>query len=516
MPFSIDGMDSKDIAINLEKILPALAKNLYGDDWRISIRELLQNCNDALVPRGSKTTDALRIDVIPDAEERTLTFKNNGIGMSLEEVEKQLATVGASDKRTQIERLIEDGVMDRSALDSIIGSYGIGFLSAFIIADQVEVLTRSQIGDKAGGVRAIFTGETRWYFSRDLNATSGTQIKLKLRQNLIDPSTGSGGLTAQLLNFERLKEEVRRFGDLLPYPIFVHRSPMDFDGDLCNTIKGPWESDPFNTAAFQDYLRARRPNENAPITALSFSFDRIQHGVSAHGLLYFPRVGRNSNSSDEPVSKVELMCRRMFITDDLQSLLPPWATFVCLLVECPDLTPTLDRNKVISHTPSFVALKQALGQKIITVLKNMAQNQPQTFNEIRNEHRLRLYGALYQDYDQSPVGESSFFRSLIDFIPFTVIQRSAPAGEQMTLRKYRDEVSRRQSSRQKSDSKDQLYYLHDAASMGQFRADDRATRSSSNPGNTSSRTFSIESLWPGFFRRSHGRRRHQYSSRRLC
>src|SRR5207237_9792853 len=138
----------------------------------------------------------------------------------------------------------------------------------------------------------------------------------------IEPANGNSGLTSQLLNVERLKQEIRRFTDLLPYPIFVHRTPLDFNGDLSNTIKGPWEIDPFNIPGFLNYLRARKPDENEPISAVSFSFDRGQHGVAAHGLLYFPRAGRNSSGSDESLSRVELMCRRMFITDDLQSLLP--------------------------------------------------------------------------------------------------------------------------------------------------------------------------------------------------
>lgn len=241
-------MESRSININLKTILPSLAKNLYGDDWRITIRELLQNCHDAIAERAfcnPGETEAARIDIFPDPTPGiyTLTFRDNGIGMTLQEVEDNLATVGGDHKSTKIEKLAQAGTADRSVLAQLIGQYGIGFLSCFIIADSVEVVTRSQ-AETSTGVRAVFTGETRWFYSDEPNAAPGTQITLHLKRNeaIRDPATGREIPLQELLNFERLKQEVRRFGDLLPYPVYVHRSPMDIAGDLCNTMKAPWEN----------------------------------------------------------------------------------------------------------------------------------------------------------------------------------------------------------------------------------------------------------------------------------
>ena len=136
---------SEEMSISLENILPSLAKNLYGEDWRISIRELLQNAHDALAerPRTVTARGELRIDIIPDLDKNTLTFRDAGIGMTLEDVKNYLATVGYGRKREQIEKFKKQEGGDREALKKVIGQYGIGFLSSFIIAERVEVRTQS-------------------------------------------------------------------------------------------------------------------------------------------------------------------------------------------------------------------------------------------------------------------------------------------------------------------------------------------------------------------------------------
>ncbi len=293
MSSDTSGMKSKDISISLENILPALAKNLYGDDWRISIRELLQNCHDALVGRKSLPRgEAYRVEIIPDPSAGTLTFGDNGIGMTLPHVEQYLATVGYSGKREQIERLKKENPEARGELTQLIGQYGIGFLSAFIIADRVEVLTKSATEPSARGVRAVFTGGTKWYFDdadvRDIKSP-GTRVKLFLKKDdIIDPVTGKTKSLRDLLTFQRLQEEVRRFGDLLPFPIYVYRTPDDRNPALTNTMRGPWEDNSGHSPQVIEFLTKRHEGENDPFWAEPFRLHHAQDGVDAHGIIYFP------------------------------------------------------------------------------------------------------------------------------------------------------------------------------------------------------------------------------------
>ena len=480
MTFSREGMKQNEMKISLENILPSLAKSLYGDDWRISIRELLQNCHDALAEAelsGINKNGEGEIHIRPDFAESTLTFEDNGIGMTSDEVEEYMATVGAGRKREQIEQLSISQGADREILDRLIGQYGIGFLSSFIISDQVLVETKSRKDLQADGVKALFTGETNWYSDFDKNAQAGTRVRLLLKNDeLMDSTLGETLPLSELLNFERLKQEVRKFGDLLPYPIYVHKGPGDEHGELCNAILAPWEVQPeqFDENRLRDFVTDRNSQGNAPIMVKPFNFVMAEDDVDAHGVFYIPRPDREAVENAESVSSVELFCRRMFITSELQALLPDWALFVGVILECPNLTPTLDRNGVVRHEGAFVALKQALGKVIVEALQTVAQTDRSLFTEIRNEHRERIFRALVFDYNETKSGEESFFRAMVDYLPFTIIERGHPQGINMTLPDYRKLVAEKFPASSEVDGDEdhitRLFYMENTPAVGQYRA----------------------------------------------
>lgn len=468
MSYDTSKMQTKNMSISLENILPSLAKNLYGDDWRISIRELLQNAHDALQERRAwPPRESARINVIPDSASGTLTFEDNGIGMTVEEVEKYLATVGYGRKREQIEKMKKEALQDRAALQNIIGQYGIGFLSSFIIAESVEVFTKSALDAKATGVRALFTGATKWYHEEATIASPGTRVVLKLRKDqVIDPVTGATLSLQELLNFQKLSDEIRRFGDLLPFPVFVHRGPNDTQPLSGNVTTGPWENPNCQTQHLIDFMKIRRPNDNAPLIAEPFRLEAARDGVTAHGMIYFPNPPEQMRQSFETVARVDLFSRRMFISDDIIALLPEWGNFVGVVVECPDLLPTLNRNDVVRHDTSFIKLRQGLSRQIIELITYIAQQRPQDFYKLFNAHTKRLYTALMENYQKTKLGSEEFFRSIVQFVPFLVIDKTRPGGKPMTLPAYITAFG----NMTKGDSKPSIYYLGDPQSMAQYRA----------------------------------------------
>lgn len=464
---------AEQMSISLENILPSLAKSLYGEDWRISIRELLQNAHDALaeVPQGTREA---RIDIIPDFERNTLTFRDTGIGMTLEDVKQYLATVGYGRKREQIEKLKHSDGGDREALKKVIGQYGIGFLSSFIIASRVEVVTKSALEPHATGVRAVFTGETRWYHEECRDCEPGSSVTVTLRvEPIIDPITGQRRSLRDLLAFAPLLEEVRRFGDLLPFPIYIHRQPNDPHPEPANATLGEWEKSNWNQEKLFAFLGARRPNDNEPLWAEPFRLSEAKDGVTAHGFLYIPNAPADHGPNNQSVSMVELFCRRMFISDDMSAVMPDWAKFICAVVECPDLTPTLDRNNVVRHDTAFVTLRQALGKRIIDALIVMATKNPAHFERFLSAHSERLYVALVESWQKAQGGTEpdSFFGRFIKYLPFAVMDRNRPQGQPMTIPQLIDESAKVLGQGTVGErSRPTIYYLGDPKAWGQYRA----------------------------------------------
>lgn len=467
--------NQEKMMISLENVLPSLAKNLYGDDWRISIRELLQNAHDALAERSNwSNREGPQIDVIPDPDAGTLTFADNGIGMNLEEVRKYLATVGYGRKREQIEELKKAENTNRDALKNIIGQYGIGFLSSFIIAERVDVFSRSVTNTTGTGVHAVFTGKTEWHHEEVGVDSPGTRVVVRLiKEPITDPLSGKSTFLRDLLNFQRLRDEVRRFGDLLPFPIYVHRGPNDQSPQLANTTAGPWERPNSQKHQLLEFLKTRHPDENEPLWVEPFQFRRAGAGVEAHGILYFPNPELEFRRSYVSVARVDLFSRRMFITDDIPSLLPEWAKFAAVVVECPDLAPTLNRNDVVRHDPAFVSLKQALSKQISEMLVFLAEKQPKDYLMFLDAHTERLHSAMLESWRNCPDGEekNSFFGAMIDHIPFNVVDRSRPAGQLMALPRYLKEFGQAlKVSAGSLASKMRVYFLGDYSTWGQFRA----------------------------------------------
>jgi HSP90 family molecular chaperone/class 3 adenylate cyclase len=464
---------SEAMSISLENILPSLAKSLYGEDWRISIRELLQNAHDALAERPPNVRDELRIDIIPDLEKNTLTFRDAGIGMTLEDVKNYLATVGYGRKREQIEKLKKQEGSDREALKKVIGQYGIGFLSSFIIAARVEVRTQSILDPKSTGIRAVFTGETKWYHEACV-CDPGTSVTVTLRTDaIVDPVTGQRRSLRELLAFAQLVAEVRRFGDLLPFPIYVHRQPGDTHPELANSTTGPWEKSNWNQEQLFAFLSARRPGENTPLWAAPFKFTEASDRIAAEGFLYVPNPPGDQGPSNQSVARAEMFCRRMFISDDMSAVLPDWAKFVCAVVECPDLTPTLDRNNVVRHDQAFVTLRQAIGRRIIDELVLMATKNPANFSRFLSVHADRLYIALAESWHGAQGGTEpdSFFGKFIKHLPFTVMDRNRPQGQAMTIPELIEEVRKFVGKSPAGEkSRPSIYYLGEAKAWGQFRA----------------------------------------------
>jgi molecular chaperone HtpG len=377
--------------IHLPGLLKVLAESLYSTK-KVAIRELLQNAHDSCVRRsveGSERSYRPRVDVSIDPARRTLTIRDNGSGLSQEEVINYLSTIGRSYTRDLSERL---SILAPEEAAKLIGQFGLGFLSAFLIASEVTLTTHSmQPGSSA--LRWHSTGDVHYDLTQAFRDEIGTTIEL-----LIKPSA------AFVLNEDVLVETIRQYADFLPVPIYVSGMSQPV-----NLMTPPWEL-PNPQAQALDYVE-RTFHTQDPLCVIPLSDQEIDLG---HDTLHLPLKGflfvpPSSVASVREYGDLIVFIRRMFICDRQRDLLPPWARFVRGVIDCPSLQPTASREE-IQQDEMFVFVQQALKTQLVAGLRHIAQNDPALWKQIVRGHSDVITGWAASD--------NEFFKQVADIVAF--------------------------------------------------------------------------------------------------
>ncbi len=301
----------QEIQFDFQGIITLLAKHLYSER-KVFIRELIQNAHDAIRRRmAAEPGFGGRIDIYCRPEDDRITFQDNGLGMNRGDLENYLSSIGAS------------GTREAKEIEGVIGQFGIGFLSAFVVADTVEVLTRR--AGESEGWRWFNTGDKQYTLEPVEVPAAGTTVHVKLKE------IGDHALIAD----DRVKEVIRQYCDLLLVPIHVGASEAPI-----NAIHMPWEregvSDEERRFDCMIYLEKRMRDsvlETIPI--------RLMGEIEAKGVLY---ISRARMIMIEPPRTVRVFQKRMFLCETATDRLPKWATFVNGVIDTPALTPTAARD----------------------------------------------------------------------------------------------------------------------------------------------------------------------------
>lgn len=404
---------------NFKGLIQLLARHLYPEQ-DVFLRELVQNGHDAIqFRRRSEPNLAGRIDIITDARHRTITFTDNGIGMDRQEIVDFLSTIGSSGTGERTRELLAKG--DKAGVLETIGQFGIGFLSAFVVADMIEVTTRKL------GTEQVY----RW--------TSGGDAEYDLQESDEGVAVGSRvTLTVNIDKIHSLQEDFIRktlvkYADFLPFPIFLNGN-----GPI-NRMHAPWHaSGAPDDSALRLFVSQRFPDHPLHIIPIHFEHPR------ALGVLYVS--DRHIPGINTP-GLVDIFQQRMCIRLNDQDLLPEWAKFVRGIIDSPDLTPTAARDNV-QKDGSFHELRRQLGRAIVDSLLALAQQEPRKFERLCDWHHFHLKGMA--------VAHDDFFQAIIEHLPFETNQGM------LNLRQY--------LSRQKAPpgSKVPLYYFSYGRDSNQF------------------------------------------------
>lgn len=371
---------------NFEGLIRLLAEHLYSEP-DVFVRELVQNAHDSIVRRREREPDlAGRVEIEADPAARTLVFRDNGMGMDAEDIRQFLSVIGSSGTGATRRELAGRG----GAALELIGQFGIGMLSAFVVAERVVVRTR-----KVGADRAFAwhnAGSTDCELYPDEKAEAGTEIVVSVAPDY-----------AFLLEEARLREAVIKYCEFIRFPISVGgRGPV-------NAVEAPWHrrawpSDESREAAYVDFLNRRYPDLILDVIPVEIDGEYAARGALFISDRHLPDINT--------AGVVDIYVRRMLIRAADDTLLPPWAKFVRGVVDTPDLCPTAARDQIQRTHPSFAYLQRRLGDLVVERLGHLAEFEPAKFERINLWHHYHLKGmAFYHDEFFERVGEMLLFET---------------------------------------------------------------------------------------------------------
>ncbi len=353
--------------------MSVLSKHLYSTPM-VAIRELVQNAHDSIVRRRLEQPAWLgpgRIELIPDRARRSIRIMDSGAGLTEHEIHAYLATVGVGYTRS---------LREKNDDSTLIGMFGLGFLSAFVLAKRVSVYTSSYQSPELGHCYRSSSAEQYSVTAIEARDDAGSEIVLELHPEF-----------EYLANAQVLREVLGRYCALLREPIYIN-------GDACpiNPEPPPWRRT--DSVALHP-LQARRANlEFAARFEESFepicTIPLAPEGASdAQGLLWV-QDGATYGTSDN--RNLSVFLRGMLLDDDARDLLPPWAGFIGGVIESSRLTPTASRED-LQRDKHYSAIRHSLSEALIQGLADIARQQPEAWRRILLRHNEALLGASLCD-----------------------------------------------------------------------------------------------------------------------
>ncbi len=336
-----------------------------------AIRELIQNAHDGIVRRRREQLGfSGKIRFVQNLEEGLLSIEDDGIGLNAEEAEKYLGTLGVG-----ITGLLRrESAVNRSEnySDGLIGQFGIGLLSAFLLSDRI-VVESLRYGEDAVPIRWEADSSTIIRLSQGTRTTPGTTVSLHLRNEYRVLASSD----------ETVEESVRKYADFLNVQIFLNDAEQRI-----NVLRPIW----FEPEADEDDLILALESwfHETPLGVIPV---RIEKPTVIQGVLYVSPQ-RVPGFSDE--AKVATTIRRMIVSRNIQGLMPPWASFVRGVLELPDCRPTASREELV-RDENFATVKRTLEKILFDYFEELAKEKPAIWESLLGWHRYALAGSALEN-----------------------------------------------------------------------------------------------------------------------
>ena len=372
----------------VRQLLKLMIHSLYSNK-EIFLRELISNASDAADKlRFEALTDGalyegdsdLKIHVSFDKDARTVTISDNGIGMSRNEVIENIGTIAKSGTREFFESLTGDQAKDAH----LIGQFGVGFYSSFIVADRVTVVTRRAGVGPEHGMRWESSGEGDYTLETVTKNSRGTEITLHLREG-----------EDEFLNDYRLQSIIRKYSDHITLPIMMKVADKD-EEEAVNQASALWarpKSD-LTEEQYDEFYKHVAHDFEPPLTHLHSKVEGKQEYTM---LLYVPQHAPFDLFERERRHGIKLYVRRVFILEDADKLMPHYLRFVRGVIDSSDLPLNVSRE-ILQHTKDIETIRAGATKKVLGMLDDLAENQKDKYVTFWNEFGKVLKEGVGEDF----------------------------------------------------------------------------------------------------------------------
>ena len=439
--------ETRGFETEAKQLLHLMIHSLYSNK-EIFLRELISNASDAadkLRFEALKNDDLfegdseLKIRIEFDKEAKTISIIDNGIGMSRDEVVSNLGTIAKSGTAQFLSSLSGDEKKD----SQLIGQFGVGFYSSFIVADKVDVFTRRAGSPSSEGVHWSSEGEAEYSLETVERAARGTEIVLHLKKDQEEYADGW-----------RLRSIIKKYSDHISLPVEMLKESMGMDADesdegekteqtpeyeAINTAKALWTR-PRSDIEDEEYKEFYKHVSHDYSDPIKWSHNKVEGKLDYTSLLYLPAKAPFDLYNRDAARGLKLYVQRTFIMDDAEQFLPLYLRFIKGVVDSNDLSLNVSRE-ILQKDPNIDSMKSALTKRVLDMLEKLAKNDAEKYAEFWKE-----FGQVIKE---GPAEDFSNKEKIAGLFRFATTHTNSETQDQ-SLADY--------ASRMK-DGQDKIYYI---------------------------------------------------------
>ncbi len=405
----------------VSQLLDLMIHSLYSNK-EIFLRELVSNSSDAVDKLKFKSLsddtliegkEELQIHINTNKDASTITITDNGIGMTEAEVNKNIGTIANSGTKKFLKSLDEKQTKD----SNLIGQFGVGFYSSFIVADKVELITRKAGSKSKKGTKWTSTGKGKYSIERVNCLNFGTSVTLHIKKD-----------EKEFLDDYRLRGIISKYSDHITVPIMMIKASedgKDIEYERINKANAFWSQDKrdLKQENYDEFYKSLTYDFEAPLTQLH---NRVEGNIDYTSLLFIPSKAPHDMWEPKRKGGIKLYAKRVFIMEDNETLMPLYLRFVKGVIDTADLPLNVSRE-ILQGNKVVDTIRKASVSRVLKELEKMAKNKPEDYEKFWQEFGMVMKEGVVEDFANKD--------KIAKLLRFTT-NKSESAAQTATLERY--------------------------------------------------------------------------------